>query len=617
MSERARFTPTGRWLVCSGAPQFLDVASKAVGAGFQGGIEWLPEVDDAVRRVREHYRRAAGCIVAQGCLGADPRMAAARIAGIRGGVMVILVEDGTDLGEDDPLLDDVDVVIPPGMLLSALVGLAEHARAAKRRADAAEPRRPAEDPLAPAPVPHAADVYPPPPTGARTEQPVPTMGSFVAGWPVRDLLDRPPSRGSMPPPTGPGPLPEPPYPAVSRPPAPTPAIDAAHLVPAGMRATGSIPRVNRASASPGPGSPPAHASRPTPGQAHADARTTDVSSSPSERAPTAAVSPDAGAPTAAAPAKEPPIRLLAAREDVPRIQVAGFPPDQGEGGATPTICVASARGGVGKSTVAALMAVSLAQSGLSVALIDVDFQFGTCLGFLGADETDGLTEAVGMGESVVLDDRALARCRATPVHGVSAYEFCRLPERAELLVPHVGALVRAARAGADIAVVDLPVGMSEGVAQALEVADRCVLVGDHRALSLESMGALASLCGRAGIPGTKLVSLVNRCDPRHRDETFLTRARFELKTPQVLHVLDGGPDVDALLSCGSASELLESRNRAALSAADVASKLAGELGRAARPVQAAPARPAVLLGRAGRFRRGRAGGRAGAAPCPS
>lgn len=617
MSERARFTATGRWLVCSGAPQFLDVASKAVGAGFQGGIEWLPEVDDAIRRVKEHYRRAAGCIVAAGCLGADPHVAASRIAGVSGGVMVILVDDDADLGQNDPLLDDVDVVIPSGMLLSALVGLAEHSRAAKRPGvtaqvlgdvSVASPQRSSY-----APGPRCASPAPVQPPNRGQQK-------LVVGWPEEDLFDRyPPDEDFF-----------------SPPPSCSAQRNISHAgaettAAPGMRATGSIPRViNPVTASLQAESLPV-ANKPNPVPPASDVLSPDEVSAesppgrslsqPSGKVGPGEVLPDNMAPDLGASSSTPDkielFSLASAHKDTPHIQVVG-PPESGNATeATPTICVASARGGVGKSALAALMAISLAQSGLTVALIDVDFQFGTCLGFLGADETDGLTEALGLGESVVLDERALTRCRATPAHGVLAYEFCRLPERAELLVPHVGSLVRAARTGADIAVVDLPAGMSEGVAQALETADRCVLVGDQRALCLESMGAMAALCARAGIPGTKLVSLINRCDPRHRDETFLARARFELKTPQVLHVLDGGPDVDALLSCGSAAELLESRNRAALSAADVAHTLAAELGCSAPQTTAQPARPAVLLGKVSRFRKGRAGGRAGAAPCPS
>jgi MinD-like ATPase involved in chromosome partitioning or flagellar assembly len=231
----------------------------------------------------------------------------------------------------------------------------------------------------------------------------------------------------------------------------------------------------------------------------------------------------------------------------------------------PTVCVASARGGVGKSALAVLAALSLAKRGLSVALIDLDFQFGTCLGYLGSGETDGLIDAGLAPKSVRVDARTLARCRTTPQRGLAAYEFCRMPEQAELLFGVADELIRAARAGFDVAVVDLPAGVNETVAQAIELADRCLFVADQGALSLESLSAQQSLCARLGIPRTKLVTVMNRCDPRHRDEGFLSRVGFETQAPQVARVLDGGSEVTQMLSIGRASELLGIQNKFATS----------------------------------------------------
>ncbi len=256
----------------------------------------------------------------------------------------------------------------------------------------------------------------------------------------------------------------------------------------------------------------------------------------------------------------------------------------------PTVCVASARGGVGKSAIATAMALSLARSGLSVALLDLDYQFGTCLGYLGAQETDGLADAValaaGKGQGARLDAQALRRCCAQPEDRLLAYEFCRMPERGELLVPITRSLMRAAEAGADVVVADLPAGFGEAAAQAFELSDRCLLVADKQALSLESVGSLATLAVRAGIPLTKLVCVMNRCDARHRDQTFLSRAQFEVQTTQLTYVLDGGEDVARMLGMGCAGELFGMRNRMALSAADLASTLCADLGVAPRGVGA-------------------------------
>ncbi len=244
----------------------------------------------------------------------------------------------------------------------------------------------------------------------------------------------------------------------------------------------------------------------------------------------------------------------------------------------PTLCFTSARGGVGKSSLAVMSALALARSGLSVALVDLDFQFGTSLGFLGSDETDGLFDMGDPVEKIRIDARSLARCRTTPEAGLAAFEFCKFPEQAEVLAGMAGDLLKAARAGADIAIVDMPTGIGEAAAQVFELSDRCLLVTDQRAFSIESLSAQQSLCTRIGVARTKLVTVVNRCDPRHRDEGYLERLRFSSQAPQTVKAVDGGGEVTQMFSIGSAGELLTARNRFALSVSDLAHVLAADLG---------------------------------------
>ncbi len=285
----------------------------------------------------------------------------------------------------------------------------------------------------------------------------------------------------------------------------------------------------------------------------------------------------------------------------------------------PTICMASARGGVGKSALAVLASLVLAKRGLNVALIDLDFQFGTCLGYLGSGETDGLIDAGFVPKAVRVDARTLARCRVTPQRGLAAYEFCRMPEQAELLFGVASDLVRAARAGADVAVVDLPAGVNETVAQAIELSDRCLFVADQGALSLESLSAQQSLCARLGIPRTKLVTVMNRCDPRHRDEGFLSRVGFETQAPQVVRVLDGGSEVTQMLSIGRAAELLGIQNKFAASVEALMGQICTGLGIAgfAEGLAHAPAATPDAAPRAGKpfWRRDRTQGQEAQA-CP-
>jgi|GEM_PF-2457130 len=343
-----------------------------------------------------------------------------------------------------------------------------------------------------------------------------------------------------------------------------------------------------------PGSPPAEPDSPAVPVGHGLRHTGQFPRVGVEAQPKTARSQEEPAGCEAPPAGRPPVRLadVVAVEPTVCRPLVSLPQLEcsvaGEDAHVPTICFASPQGGVGRTSLAVLAAVALAREGLSVALIDLDFQFGTCLGYLGADGTDGLFDPGVPPERVRVDARSLARCRTTVEAGLAAFEFCGAPEQAEVLSGMAARLVRAARAGADVAVVDLPAGVNETVVQVLELADRCLFVGDQRPLALESLAAQQELCARMGIARTKLVTVMNRCDPRHRDEGFLSRVMFEVQTPQVMRVFDGGADVSQLLSIGSAAELLTVRNRFALSTADLAHAVCADLGCLADPQPQAP-----------------------------
>ena len=582
-----------RWLVCAGAGEFLETAPKLIGAGFARGIAWEPTLAGALRRLDACDGERMGVIVGHGCGGARSAQAASALAGNAGaGTVILCVAAPADDGED-MLPAGVDVLVRPECLLDYLLSMGAYEG---RRSTAPTPYDAGDEwwmrqrSCAREEGGRRRDAPTPTPTGRgglRASGSFPRVGVETAACDVRDAGDdlgrlvgegagRPGSRSEGRRQAGAGGRRD----------------ELSERVPEVTPVAGGARRE-------GVGAPPSWRD-----DGHGHGSDGDAWGAAHETSPEEPLRvPVATPPPAIAPS-------IVVADD----RAAGMPP-------VPTICLASARGGVGKSAIAALMGVSLARAGLHVALLDLDYQFGTCLGYLGAPETDGITDIEG--DELRLDDRLLARCRATPERGLDAYEFCRLPERSELLVQVSGALVQAARARADVAVVDLPTGVSEGVAQVLEVSDRCLLVTDQRALSLESVGALAALCSRAGVPITKVVGVINRCDARHKDETYLTRARFEMNLPQIAHVIDGGPDVDRMLAIGCAGELVSMRNRMALSVADLASSMRTDLGVAAGAVAPAPAPvPLDIAASAGRAklggrRRQRAVVRKDLVACPS
>lgn len=520
-----------RWLVCCGAATFLDVARELVACGCTRGIDWEPTAARVLGRLSQAGPAAVNVLAGPGCEGSDARSVAYAAASSQGASMVVLVSEDAGAVVGEAIDRGVDVTVTPRGLGRVLRGLRESrgqgvcdgdarrdalASLGDEGADAA-PRAPAVQEGAPgvrAGGVRASGRLP-------REGVVETLGSL--GF-AREMSARLPVLDDEPVPF------EVDEPEASR-------------GPAGEARLGRDCEV-RAPGGGGEGPAPVASMRPdTPGTRLIDAH--------------------------------------AATSDVEVVEVRPCPVvvlPQADEARAPVVCLASARGGVGKSALAACMALTMARDGLRVALLDLDYQFGTCLGFLGGGETDGLPVPTPGAAPLVIDERVLARCRVQIQEGLVAYEFCHLPEQAEVLVPWTGRLVDAARVSADVVVADLPTGVGEGQLEAFERADRCLLVGDERALSLESLSAACALCVRAGVPRTKLVSVLNRLDAKHRDEGFIARAGFELQTPQVMKVVDGGDEVGSMLSMGCAGELLAVRNRFALSVADLARALCADLG---------------------------------------
>lgn len=556
-----------KWLVCAGPDEFLFIASALLAARCDGGIVWEPLPARAYAyAVQECAQGTVSAVVGAACVEVPSEEVACRLGELANGVTVFCTGKARSLAAQ-LTARGVTAVVEPAALLRTLLGAARRGAAADREEVGKHGRDIATRDAAQA---NACEILPgegkdaPEDTGCKPSDQGGT-GDFGA---TSVLGDGPAS-------------------------------------PHAMRATGRLPRLGvadglcdippagvRAGCADRPGCTPV----PSPAAGDAGLRF-------------------AGR-TVGGVRTEPVVYRPVI--DLPQADAPGS--DAGGSAAhVPTLCFASSRGGVGKSALAALAAVALARDGLRVALIDLDFQFGTCLGYLGADETDGLFDGGAMPSDIRLDDRLLARCRAAPEPNLTAYEFCRAPEQAEMLSGLASDIIRRARTGADVAIVDLPSGVNETVAQTLELSDRCLLVTDQRAFALESLSSQQQLCARMGIARTKLVTLMNRCDPRHRDEGFLSRAQFEVQAPQTMRVVDGGGEVMQMLGMGSAGELLTMRNRFALSATDMVHALCADLGcrpnGAASPVSS----PIPSWGgapREGMFRRHRREKRGEQLPCP-
>jgi pilus assembly protein CpaE len=149
------------------------------------------------------------------------------------------------------------------------------------------------------------------------------------------------------------------------------------------------------------------------------------------------------------------------------------------------VCILGPKGGTGKTLTSTNLSVSLAQRGQSVALIDLDLQFGDvalCLGLPPERTVYDLAQSPGS-----LDWDKLQAFLAAHSSGVSTLIAPRRPDQAsavgaELLREIYGIL----RANFDWVVVDTPPGFTAEVITSIDNSTEIVMVGMLDSLSLKN-----------------------------------------------------------------------------------------------------------------------------------
>ncbi len=212
----------------------------------------------------------------------------------------------------------------------------------------------------------------------------------------------------------------------------------------------------------------------------------------------------------------------------------------------PLITFVSASGGVGKSTIALVMAALTARSGIDTALVEGDLQFGDYRLWLGLD-----SELPGMGDSadttgVCIEDR-LTLCLSP-----------RLPEQSFELEEKAAESVKQARRSHELVICDTSSYWTGFTAELVTSSDIVCLVMDYRPASISSAVRANSLLNRLGVPDIRRVFIYNRWAPR--TSVTVNRVQETLNVPEVYVINEGKAVVNELMSCGAYGELLESEN---------------------------------------------------------
>ncbi|HHJ98652.1 MAG TPA: hypothetical protein ENN10_01730 [Actinobacteria bacterium] len=188
-----------------------------------------------------------------------------------------------------------------------------------------------------------------------------------------------------------------------------------------------------------------------------------------------------------------------------------------EPGATPqkghVVTVLSMKGGVGKTVVASNVAVALADLDKSVALVDLDLQFGDVGIMLGLEPVQTIVGAVQSGDR--LDAEMLRGFMVEHSSGVHALLAPTLPEDAEIVTASridriIGLLVTMF----DYVIIDTPPSLDEAVLTALDRSDRVVVVTMMDVASVKNSRVSLQKLRQLGYNGTLVDIMLNRADSK-------------------------------------------------------------------------------------------------------
>ena len=177
------------------------------------------------------------------------------------------------------------------------------------------------------------------------------------------------------------------------------------------------------------------------------------------------------------------------------------------------VTVLSMKGGVGKTVVSTNLAVALARLGKSVALVDLDLQFGDVGIMLGLEPTQTIVGAVQSGER--LDAEMLRGFLVEHSSGVRVLLAPTLPEDAEIVTASridriIGLLVTMF----DYVVIDTPPTLDEAVLTALDRSDRVLVVTMMDVASVKNSRVSLQKLRQLGYNGSLVDIMLNRADSK-------------------------------------------------------------------------------------------------------
>ena len=180
---------------------------------------------------------------------------------------------------------------------------------------------------------------------------------------------------------------------------------------------------------------------------------------------------------------------------------------------TPMICVLGPKGGTGKTLTACNLAVSLAETGHRVALVDLDLQFGDiglALGLAPQRTIYDLAKAGGSVDSEKIEDFLVEHAS-----GVRVLMAPTRPDQAgAITVEFLRDVYAALRAANDFVIVDTPPGFAPEVIASIDSSSHVCMVGMLDSLSLKNTKLGLETLELMGYDSGRVSVVLNRADTR-------------------------------------------------------------------------------------------------------
>lgn len=209
------------------------------------------------------------------------------------------------------------------------------------------------------------------------------------------------------------------------------------------------------------------------------------------------------------------------------------------------LSVVSAKGGAGKSTLCALLAHRFAQAGLSVAVVDLDVQFGDMRYLFNISPRFTLNDMLQSLSSRSFNPSLFG----TPFQdGIVIFSPDLAPEKAEQFFGKVAPLIDSIADKFEVVVVNTGSFWTLLQAELLEATTKVLCLTNQSIVSARATAMMIELCRKLDLAVEQFVFAVNKYQEYGLSANDMSGA---LKIPEVFSISDFGQEVALLLDAGN------------------------------------------------------------------